>query len=397
MKLAARVNRIKPSPTVATAAKAMAMQASGIEVVSLAQGEPDFDTPDNIKEAAYRAIQKGYTKYTPPGGYDDLKDAIIQKFKRDNRLTYDRSQILVSAGAKVILYNLAQALIEAGDEVIVPSPYWVSYTDIVLLADGTPVVVPTTEQEGFKITPAKLKAAITPRTKAFMINTPCNPTGATYTPEELKALAEVLAGKNILIIADDIYEKFVYDGKTAMSIASLGKEVQDQTIIINGVSKTYAMTGWRIGYTAGPKDLIAALTKIQTQNVTNATAFCQKASVEALLGSQDAVLKMVTEFDRRRRYIVDRLNRMNGITCSMPPGAFYVFPNISGLFGKKWQGKTLSNSIGVTDFILEEAKVALVAGIGFGDDRYMRLSYATSMKNIETAMNRLEEALKKLQ
>jgi aspartate aminotransferase len=397
MKLAARVNRIKPSPTVATAAKAMAMQASGIEVISFAQGEPDFDTPDNIKEAAYRAIQKGYTKYTPPGGYDDLKDAIIQKFKKDNQLTYDRSQIIVSAGAKVILYNLAQAFIEAGDEVIVPSPYWVSYTDIVLLADGTPVVIPTTQEEGFKITPAKLKAAITPRTKAFMINSPCNPTGATYSPEELKALAEVLAGKNILIIADDIYEKFAYDGTVTMSIASLSKEIQDQTIIINGVSKTYAMTGWRIGYAAGPKELIAALTKIQTQNVTNATAFCQKASVEALNGSQDTVHKMVGEFDRRRRYIVDRLNRMPGVTCALPPGAFYVFPNISGLFGKKWQEKVIANSIDVTDFILAEARVAVVAGIGFGDDRYMRLSYATSMKNIEGGMNRLEEALKKLQ
>ncbi len=397
MKLAARVNRIKPSPTVATAAKAMAMQAGGIEVISFAQGEPDFDTPDNIKEAAYRAIQKGYTRYTPPAGYDDLKDAIIQKFKRDNGLAYDRSQIIVSAGAKVILYNLAQALIEAGDEVIVPSPYWVSYTDIVLLADGTPVVVPTAQEEGFKITPAKLKSAITPRTKAFMLNSPCNPTGAIYSPDELKALAEVLAGKSILIIADDIYEKFLYDGKTFMSIASLGKEIQDQTIIINGVSKTYAMTGWRIGYAAGPKELIAALTKIQTQNVTNATAFCQKASVEALLGIQDAVQKMVGEFDRRRKFIVGRLNQMPGISCAMPAGAFYVFPNISGLFGKKYKGKALANSIGVSDFILEEAKVAVVAGIGFGDDRYMRLSYATSMKNIETGMNRLEEALKKLE
>jgi len=397
MKLAARVNRIKPSPTVATAAKAMAMQAGGIEVISFAQGEPDFDTPDNIKEAAYRAIQKGYTRYTPPAGYDDLKDAIIQKFKRDNGLAYDRSQIIVSAGAKVILYNLAQALIEAGDEVIVPSPYWVSYTDIVLLADGTPVVVPTAQEEGFKITPAKLKSAITPRTKAFMLNSPCNPTGAIYSPDELKALAEVLAGKNILIIADDIYEKFLYDGKTFMSIASLGKEIQDQTIIINGVSKTYAMTGWRIGYAAGPKELISALTKIQTQNVTNATAFCQKASVEALLGIQDAVQKMVGEFDRRRKFIAGRLNQMSGISCAMPAGAFYVFPNISGLFGKKYKGKALTNSIEVSDFILEEAKVAVVAGIGFGDDRYMRLSYATSMKNIETGMNRLEEAIKKLQ
>jgi len=396
MKLAERVNRIKPSPTFAAAAKAAAMRAKGIEVISLAQGEPDFDTPANIKEAAYKAIREGFTKYTPAAGFDDLKDAIIQKFKRDNGLTYDRSQIMASAGAKLCIYNLAQALFQAGDEIIVPAPYWVSYTDILLLMDAQPVIVPCAEEQGFKMSPAQLKSAITPRTKAIILNSPNNPTGATYTGEELRALAAVLVQKKILIIADDIYENFVYDGMVFASIASLGKEVQDQTVVINGVSKTFSMTGWRIGYAAGPAELIAAMSKVQTQNVSNPVSFCQKAAVEALLGPQDSVQKMIVEFDRRRRYIVERLNGLAGITCSMPQGAFYVFPNITGLFGKKWGEKKLSNSADVTDFFLEEARVAGVAGSGFGDDRYIRLSYATSMKNIEKGMNQLQEALKKL-
>ncbi len=396
MKFAERVNRIKPSPTFAAAAKAAAMRAKGIEVISFAQGEPDFDTPDNIKEAAYKAIREGITKYTPASGFPDLKDAIIQKFKRDNHLAYDRSQVFASAGAKLILYNLAQALFQAGDEVIVPAPYWVSYTDIVLLMDATPVVIPTSEQQGFKMSVPQLKSTITPRTKAIILNSPCNPTGATYTAQELKALVEVLLPKKILIIADDIYEKFVYDGTVFTSIASLGKEVQDQTVVVNGVSKTYSMTGWRIGYAAGSAEIMAAMDKIQTQNVSNPVSFCQKAAVEALVGPQDSVQKMIAEFDRRRKTIVQRLNAMSGITCSLPQGAFYVFPNVTGLFGKKWGDRKISNSQDVSDFILEEAKVAVVAGVAFGDDQYIRFSYATSMSNIEKGMGRIQEALKKL-
>ncbi len=396
MQLAERVKRIKPSPTFGAAAKAAAMRTQGIEVISFAQGEPDFDTPENIKEAAYRAIKEGVTKYTPASGFPELKDAIIQKFKRDNGLIYDRSQIIASAGAKLCIYNLAQAILGAGDEVIIPAPYWVSYTDIVLLADAQPVVIPTQEESGFKITSAQLKAAITPRTKAIILNSPCNPTGAVYTKEELKELADLILAHKILIIADDIYEKFVYDGTVFTSIASLGKEVQDQTVVINGVSKTYAMTGWRIGYAAGPKEIIAAMDKVQTQNVSNPVSFCQKAAIEALTGPQDSVAKMVAEFDRRRRYIVQRLNALPGITCSLPAGAFYAFPNITGLFGKKWKGKVLSNSTDVTDFLLEEARVAVVAGSGFGDDKYIRFSYATSMSNIEKGLDQIQRALDKL-
>lgn len=396
MKFAERVNRIKPSPTFAAAAKAQAMRAKGIEVISFAQGEPDFDTPDNIKEACYKAIREGITKYTPASGFPDLKDAIIQKFKRDNNLTYDRSQVFASAGAKLILYNLAQALFQAGDEVIVPAPYWVSYTDIVLLMDATPVVIPASEEQEFKISAQQLKSAVTPRTKAIILNSPCNPTGATYTAAELKSLAEVLLPNKILIIADDIYEKFVYDGTTFTSIASLGKEVQDQTVVVNGVSKTYAMTGWRMGYAAGSAEIMAVLDKVQTQNVSNPVSFCQKAAAEALKGPQDSVQKMITEFDRRRKVITQRLCAMPGVRCQLPKGAFYVFPNISGLFGKKWGDRTISNSWDVADYILEEAHVALVAGAAFGNDQYIRFSYATSMANIEKGMDRMQEALKKL-
>ncbi len=396
MKLAERVNRIKPSPTFAAAAKAAALRAKGIEVISFAQGEPDFDTPVNIKEAAYKAIRDGFTKYTPVAGFEELKEAIITKFKRDNGLIYEKRQITVSVGAKLCIYNLAQAFVGEGDEVIVPAPYWVSYTDIVLLMDAKPVVIPTSEAEGFKLSPKKLKAAITPRTKAILLNSPNNPTGATYTAAELRALAEVLVPAKILIIADDIYEKFVYDGTTFTSIASLGKEIQDQTMVINGVSKTYSMTGWRIGYAAGPPELIAAMDKVQTQNISNPVSFCQKAAVEALLGPQDSVQQMIVVFDRRRRYITERLNAMPGITCSLPKGAFYVFPNVTGLFGKKWGGKKLASSADVTDLFLEEAKVAVVAGSGFGDDNFVRFSYASSMKNIEKGMDQIQEALKKL-
>ncbi len=396
MKFAQRVDRIKPSPTFAAAAKANAMRAKGIDIISFAQGEPDFDTPDNIKEAAYKAIREGITKYTPAAGFPDLKDAIIDKFKRDNGLAYDRSQVFASAGAKLILYNLAQVLFEAGDEVIVPAPYWVSYTDIILLMDATPVVIPTTEQQGFKLSSQQLKAAITPRTRAIILNSPCNPTGATYTAEELKSLMEILIPKKILIIADDIYEKFLYDGTVFTSIASLGKEVQNQTIVVNGVSKTYSMTGWRIGYAAGSAEIMAAMDKIQTQNVSNPVSFCQKAAVEALAGPQDSVQKMITEFDKRRKYIVQRLNAMPGVTCSLPKGAFYVFPNVTGLFGKKWGERKITNSSDVQNFILEEAHVAVVAGAAFGNDNYIRFSYATSTGNIEKGMDRIQEALKKL-
>jgi len=280
--------------------------------------------------------------------------------------------------------------------VIVPSPYWVSYVDIILLMDAHPVLIPTTEGQGFKMSVKQLQSAITRRTKAILFNSPCNPTGAIYTVEEMQEITDVLRKKKILIVADDIYEKFIYDGAVFTSIASLGQDIQDQTMVINGVSKTYSMTGWRIGYAAGPAELISAMSKIQTQNVSNPVSFCQKAAVEALNGSQDSVQTMIAEFDRRRHYIVERLNSLLGVTCLLPKGAFYVFPNITGLFEKKWRGKKIANSEDVTDFLLEEARVSVVAGSCFGDDSYIRFSYATSLRNIEKGMDLIQEALKKL-
>lgn len=397
MKLSQRVQKIKPSPTLEITAKAKAMKAEGIDVVGFGAGEPDFDTPENIKEAARRALDEGFTKYTAVGGTDELKDAIINKLKRDNNLTYTRPEILVSCGGKHSLYNIAQALFEAGDEVIIPAPYWVSYPPQVDLNDATPVIVETTDKTGFKILPDQLEKAITPKTKAFILNSPSNPTGAAYSKSELEELARVLVKHRVFCITDEIYEKIVYDGFEQISIASLSDEMKKQTIVVNGASKVYSMTGWRMGFAAGPKEVIAAMTKIQGQVTSNATSITQKACVEAYNGSQDAVTTMVGEFKKRRDIIVERLNQIPGITCNNPQGAFYVFPNINGLFGKKTpEGKKISSSSDVASYLLETQKVAVVPGIGFGADDYMRLSYATSMENIQKGLDRIEDAVKKL-
>ena len=394
--LSHRAKSLKPSPTLAINAKAKSMQAQGIQVVSFGAGEPDFDTPDNIKKAAKKAINDGFTKYTPVGGIDELKDAIINKFKRDSHITYKRSEILVSCGGKHSFYNLAQAIFDQGDEVIVPAPYWVSYPPMVALAGGTPVIVRTKEQNNFKITPEDLKKAITPKTKALIINSPSNPTGSAYTKKDLEKIAEIAISKDFFVISDEIYEKIVYDGFQFTSIASLSDEMKKKTIIVHGVAKTYAMTGWRIGYTAGSEEVISAMNNIQSQSTSNPTSISQKASVEALAGPQDEVGKMVSAFAERRNYIVDRLNRMPGVSCYKPAGAFYVFPNFSSYYGKSYQGKKIENSTHLADFFLDVARVAVVPGVEFGADPFERLSYATSMEDIEEGMNRIEEALKKL-
>ncbi|MBP1699857.1 MAG: L-aspartate aminotransferase apoenzyme [Deltaproteobacteria bacterium] len=394
--LSHRAKSLKPSPTLAINAKAKSMQAQGIQVVSFGAGEPDFDTPDNIKKAAKKAIDDGFTKYTPVGGIDELKDAIINKFKRDSHITYKRSEILVSCGGKHSFYNLAQAIFDQGDEVIVPAPYWVSYPPMVALAGGTPVIVQTKEQNDFKITPEDLKKAITPKTKALIINSPSNPTGSAYTKKDLEKIAEIAISKDFFVISDEIYEKIVYDGFQFTSIASLSDEMKKKTIIVHGVAKTYAMTGWRIGYTAGSEEVISAMNNIQSQSTSNPTSISQKASLEALAGPQDEVGKMVSAFAERRNYIVDRLNRMPGVSCYKPAGAFYVFPNFSSYYGKSYQGKKIENSTHLADFFLDVARVAVVPGVEFGADPFERLSYATSMEDIEEGMNRIEEALKKL-
>ena len=394
--LSNRAKGLKPSPTLAINAKAKAMQAQGIRVVSFGAGEPDFDTPENIKKAAIKSIEEGFTKYTAVGGIDELKDAVIQKFQRDNQLTYKRSQILISCGGKHSFYNLAQALFDRGDEVIIPAPYWVSYPPMVSLAEATPVIIETKEENGFKVTPEDLKKAATPRTKALVLNSPSNPTGSAYTKKELEKIAEVAISHKFFVISDEIYEKIIYDGFEFGSIASLGEEIKGRTIIVHGVAKTYAMTGWRIGYTAGPEEIISAMSNIQSQSTSNPTSISQKASVEALIGPQEEVKKMVSAFTERRNYIVDRLNEISGVSCFKPTGAFYVFPNFSEYFGKSYQGKKISNSTELADYFLDVAKVAVVPGVEFGADPFERLSYATSMKDIREGIDRIEDALKKL-
>ena len=396
MKLADRVNKIQPSPTLAIDAKAKALKAQGVDVVGFGAGEPDFDTPANIKEAAKKAIDAGFTKYTPVGGTDELKDSIIAKMKKDHGLEYTRDEISVACGAKHSLYNISQALIQEGDEVIIPAPYWVSYPDQVVLAGGTPVFIETEESGEFKITPQQLEKAVTKRTKALILNSPCNPTGSSYTVKELKAIGQVCLKHDFLIIADDIYERLVYDGLKFTEIAQVVPELKPRTIVVNGVSKTYAMTGWRIGYACGPKELIGAITKMQSQSTSNPTSIAQKAAVEALNGSQDAVAAMVVEFEKRRTYIVERLNAMPGVTCYKSTGAFYVFPNFSSVYGKSFNGKKISNSTEFAAYLLEEAKVALVPGVAFGADKYARLSYAIGMENIKKGMDRIEAAIKNL-
>ncbi len=395
-KIAQRAQRIKPSPTLAIDSKAKKMIADGIDVVSFGAGEPDFDTPDPIKEAAIRALKAGKTKYTPVGGIVELKDAIIAKLKRDNGLSYTRDDIVVSAGGKHTLYNIAQALFESGDEVIIPAPYWVSYPDQVLLNDATPVIVQTEEKDGFCVRPEVLEKAITQKTRAFILNSPSNPTGGAYPRKRLEEIAEVLIKHQILCISDEIYEKIIYDGFEFVSIASLSDRIKNLTMTVNGASKVYSMTGWRMGYAAGPREIINTMTKIQGQVTSNINTPTQWACVEALNGSHEFLKGWVAEFKKRRDVIVKRFNAIPGVTCFNPQGAFYVFPNLSAYCGKKYDGKTLQGSDDLAAYLLDKALVAVVAGTGFGAEGFVRLSYATSMEKIQKGMDRIEKALKEL-
>ncbi len=397
LKLAKRMGDVKESPTLAITAKAKAMKAKGWDVIDFGAGEPDFDTPDNIKDAAIRAIKSGFTKYTAVGGTDELKDAVINKFKRDGNLEYTREEILVSCGGKQSFFNLSLAFFEKGDEVIIPAPFWVSYPVMVAISGATPVIVPALEENGFKITPDEFENAITSSTKAVVINSPSNPTGATYLPEELKAIADIAVKKGVFIISDEIYEKLCYDNHPFVSIASFSEEIKRNTIVLNGVSKTYSMTGWRIGYAAGPKELIKAMTNIQSQSTSNPASISQKAAVEAMSGPQDAVEEMRMEFDKRRKVIANGLNAIKGIRCMLPPGSFYVFPNISKLLKKRFNGRVVNSSSDFADFLLEEAEVAVVPGEAFGCEGHIRMSYATSMENIREGVKRIEDAVKKLE
>jgi aspartate aminotransferase len=396
MKLAERLGEIKPSLTLAVDAKAKAMKKAGQDIVSFGVGEPDFDTPEHIKEAAIQALKEGFTKYTPVSGIDELKEAVTDRFKEDLGLNYGLNEVIITCGGKHALYNIAQALWGPGDEIIVPAPYWVSYPPMIYLAGATPVILATKEENEFLVTPEALKSAITPNTRAIILNSPSNPTGSVYSREDLEGLAQVILDHDLTVISDDIYDKILFDGLSFTNLAMLDPRLKERTLIVNGVSKTYAMTGWRIGYVTGPRDVIVAIDKIQSHSTSNPTSIAQKASVTALKGPQDFIAAMVSEFDRRRNTIVNRLRTLPGVKTARPKGAFYVFPNFSAYYGRKNGNRVISGSLDLADYLLEKAQIAVVPGVAFGEDGCLRFSYATSQGQIEKGLDRLEKALREL-
>ncbi len=386
MKLAARVSQVTPSLTLAIAAKAKALKADGVDVCSFSAGEPDFDTPAHIKAAAVKALDEGKTKYGPAAGEPKLREAIAHKLKIDNGLDYKSENVIVTNGGKHSLYNLMVALIDPGDEVIIPAPYWLSYPEMVTLVGGVPVIVHADATTGYKITPEQLRQAITPKTKLFVLNSPSNPTGMVYTPEEIKALAQVVVDADIYVVSDEIYEKILYDGAEHISIGSLGQEIFDRTLISNGFAKAYSMTGWRLGYLAGPAEIIKAASTIQGHSTSNVCTFAQYGAIAALQNSQDCVESMRQAFAKRRQVMLDRLNAIPGLRTAKPDGAFYLFPDIS---------KTNLKSLEFCNALLEEHQVAVIPGVAFGADDNIRLSYATDMTTIEKGMDRLEKFVRR--
>ncbi|MDL1955590.1 MAG: pyridoxal phosphate-dependent aminotransferase [Candidatus Desulfofervidus auxilii] len=386
-----RIKNIPPSPTLTINAKAKAMQAAGIDVISLAAGEPDFDTPEHIKEAAIKAIKDGFTKYTAVGGIPELKEAVVNYIAKEYGLNYSPEEVLISCGGKHALYNLFQVILNPGDEVIVPAPYWVSYPPMILLAGGKPVIVETEEKKGFKLTPEILKSYLTPWTKAIIINSPSNPTGSVYTKKELEALAEVLIGKDIWIVSDDVYHKILLeDNLKWFSIANID-ELKEKTFIINAVSKTYSMTGWRIGFLVGNKEIIRAATRLQGQSTSNPTSIAQKAALAALNGPQDFLKDWLNAFKERKKRLLSLLKEMSKISCFEPKGAFYAFPNISA-----YLNKDISDSVKLAEYLLEKAHVGVVPGIAFGKEGYIRISFATSLELLEKAIERIKKSIEKL-
>ncbi len=396
--LASSLSNIKPSPTIAVSMKAAELKAAGKDIISLGMGEPDFDTPQNIKDAAIKAIQKGDTKYTAVDGTVALKKAIIEKFKRENSIEYKASEIIVSTGAKQVIYNALIASINPDDEVIIPAPYWVSYPDMVLLAGGKPVIVDSSEKNNFKISPTALEEKITPKTKWIILNSPSNPTGACYSQAELRALADVLLRHpQVHIMADDIYEHLIFDDLKFVTIAEIEPQLLPRTLIVNGVSKAYAMTGWRIGYGAGPEKLIKAMSMIQSQSTSSPSSIGQAAAVEALNGTQDYIKPNAKLFQSRRDMVVEMLNKIDGINCNIPNGAFYVFPSCKGLFGKKTPaGKVIENDNDFAGYLLEEALVAVVPGVAFGAPDFFRISYAASEDFLKNSMQRIADSCLRL-
>ena len=393
MELSPAVQSVEPSITLAISAKAKAMKADGIDVIPLSAGEPDFDTPRHICDAAIEAINDGFTRYTPASGTADMKKAVADTFRADNGLDYEPSQVIINCGAKHSVFQAVFVMVRPGEEVIIPAPYWVSYPEMVRLAGGTPVIVETTGETGYKLTPEMLRAAITDRTKLLILNSPSNPTGMVYTGDELAALGEVVSDAGIHVLSDEIYQKLCYGGAEHVSIGSLSDDLFGRTITVNGVSKAYCMTGWRIGWTAGPKEIITAMGTMQSQETSNPCSIAQKAALAALTGPQDFLPGHRAAFDERRKYVVDRLNTMDGVSCIEPQGAFYAFPNVSGLYGRSWTGGAIDGSVALCDYLLAEMHIALVPGAGFGADANVRLSYASSLETLGEALNRLETGI----
>jgi len=392
MKLTKRVLGMSPSPTMAITSKAKEMRAKGIDVIGFGAGEPDFDTPEHVKEAAIKAIKEGFTKYTPPAGILELREAVAEKLKKENGIDYEPSQVVITDGAKQALFSLMLSVIEEGDEVIIPAPYWVTYPEQVKFAGGKPVFVETKEENNFSLTLEDIKPAVTPKTKMLILCTPNNPTGSVIDRNELERIGSFCAERGILIASDECYEKLTYDGFKHTSIASISEEIKSVTVTINALSKAFSMTGWRVGYAAGPKEIIDAMVKINSQSISNVNSIAQKAAVAALRGPQDFLNEWLSAFDERRRYMVEKLNEIPGVKCLMPKGAFYAFPNVKELL--KMAG--LKDDFALADYLLEKAKIAVVPGTAFGMPGYLRLSYATSMENIVEGLRRFHEAVKEL-
>lgn len=396
MELSKRAKNISASLTLAISAKANKLKAAGEDVVSFGAGEPDFDTPEYICEAAREALEIGFTRYTSASGYEDLKTAVRDKFQRDNDLEYGTDQIIVSNGAKHSLFNTFQAILNPGDEVIIPVPYWLTYPETVKMGGGTPVYLETKEEEDFKINIDKFKNMINENTKALILNSPSNPTGSIYNKEELEEIAEVAVENEIIVVADEIYEKIVYDDNEHISIASLNDEIKDLTVVINGVSKSYAMTGWRIGYAAGPKKIIEIMSNIQSHATSNPNSIAQYASNAGLRGDHSFMEERRKKFEERRDYMYDKINSIDGLSCLKPGGAFYIMMNIENIIGKKINNQKIKDSFSFADYLLDEKLVAVVPGVAFGADNFIRLSYANSLENIKKGLNRVEEFVAEL-
>ena len=396
MKLSKLAKTLKPSATLAITAQAKDLKSKGIDIIGFGAGEPDFDTPENIKSSAKISIDEGFTKYTAASGIIELKEAIRERIHSDYGIDYQNNEILVGSGAKHVLYNLFNVLVDNGDEVLIPSPYWVSYPEQVKICGGIPVILETSQETGFKITKEQIQSKCSNKTKILVLNFPSNPTGSTYNREELMQIAKVAQEKDLIVISDEIYDKIVYSGIKHVSFPELSSDAKERTILVNGVSKTYSMTGWRIGYAAGNPKVISAMSNLSGQSTSNPTSISQKAAIEAFSGTQEKVKEMLAEFETRKNYISSYLNEIKDIKCFVPDGAFYVFPNISAYFGKKYNNKVITNSLEFTDFLLDVAKVAVVPGVEFGSDSHIRISYATSMSDIKQGLERIKESLSTL-